>query len=846
MARGVVYESYTSGYVTEIEDVDGNKITFSYTSGDLTSITDTIGRTISFTYSSGRLWKISYDSCEIEYSYDADGCLVWMEDFLNRRTSYYYNTGYNNWLLSKITYPTTGYTTYTYNRFSDSDYYKYYVTDQRVYETSQICLLNFSYIGSFSAITSCTTAVKNESDTTQGSYEFTVSDALITQQVAKNASSTAIKKTIFSYSSNKEITQQSVYNDGSTLSFTVYYTYDNWGNLIYLKNAEGHEQFFSYANTSTSGYFMDNTGAVIKQFTNAFSNSSVPSSVHTILLGKAEKQDATYMREVYFTYDAEAHPTQYKNSFGNATSYQTYSGTFNEQTGNTSFSVDLTGHTVSGNAILEISGLASDSTYQETHQYTPPYGSGCKNANWSLCSWSNNKYKTKYSYMCGKFPEVDIYEGWAYIGPFTHYPGTVGYQSYSTNPSCGQQTYNFSVTTNWKAYPVQVQYKINNDTWTTVASNLSNGTAKITVPITVGSHTLYFSESSAKNTKFSWSLYVPVDNSPDTYTTSMQYDGYGNVTSVTDAKSNTLSLTYSATYSYAYLTEISATVGSDIIATRAIYDADRGWITSIQEPKGVDAGSGYDYFFTYDILGRMTKKEFPLLSGQQQRSYLEIIYNDSNRTMTIIDPLQHYMMQYYDKLGRITSTKWYNGTYGSGTLFATTTITYHYDGLIASLTDPGSDTTSYTYDFLGRSTQITLPDSSTVSYLYDDTNNKVTFTNGRNYERIYWYDWLSRLEKVEEEYNTDAFTSTTYTYDNMNHLLSFTDPENHATSYIYASAFGLTRTTYPDSEYETYAYDNIGNITSFTDCKGNTTSYTYDDLYRLIEIEYADQSTVSY
>jgi len=846
MASGVTYEFNTSGYVTEIEDLDGNSITFSYTSGDLTSITDTIGRTISLTYSSGRLWKISYDSCEIEYSYDGNGCLVWMEDFLNRRTSYYYNTGYNNWLLSKITYPTSGYTTYTYNRFSDSDYYKYYVTDQRVYETNQVRHNVYSYSGSFSAITGSTVTVKNESDATQGSHEFTVSDGLITQQVVKNAASTTIKKSTFSYNGKKEITQQSVYNDGSTLSYTVYYAYDDWGNCIYAKNAEGHEQFFSYSNTSTSGFYVDNTGTIIKQFTNAFSNSSVPSSVHTVLLGKAEKQDATNMREIYFTYDSKAHPTQYKNSFGNATSYQTYSGTFNEQTGNTSFSVDLTGYTVAGNAILEISGLASDSIYQETHQYTPSYGSGCRNANWSLCSWSNNKYKTKYTYLCGVYPECDTYQGWAYIGLFTHYPGTLGYQSYSTNPSCGQQSYNFSVTTNWKAYPMQVQYKINSDSWTTVTDSLSNGTAKITVPISDGSHTLYFSESSVKNTKFSWYLYVPVDNTPDTYTTSMQYDSYGNVTSVTDAESNTISFSYSSTYSYAYLTEISTTVNSDTITQKAAYDSDRGWITSIQEPKGVDVGSGYDYLFTYDVLGRVTKKEFPLLSGQQQRSYLEAIYDDTNRTATIIDPLRHYMMQQYDKLGRTTSTKWYTGTYGSGTLYATASTSYRYDGLTASVTDPGNDITSYTYDSLGRPTQITLPDSSSVSYAYDDTNNKVTFTNGRSYERIFWYDWLSQLEKVEEEYVADTFASTTYTYDEIGYLLSFTDPENHTTSYTYASSFGLTKTTYPDSEYETYTYDNVGNIASFTDCKGNTTSYTYDGIYRLTEIEYADQSTVSY
>jgi RHS repeat-associated protein len=846
MASGVVYEFNTSGFLTEIEDLDGNSITFSYTSGKLTSITDTIGRTVSLSYTGDNLWKISYNNCEIEYSYDGNGCLVWMEDFLNRRTSYYYNSGYNNWLLSKVSYPTGGYTTYVYDRFSDSDYYKYYVEEERVYETNMVRHYSYSYTGSFAGITSSTITIKNESDVTQGSYYCVTSDGLVTERIVKNSGGTPVKKSAFSYNSNNELTSQSIYNDGSNLSYTVYYAYDDWGNCIYVKNGEGHEQFFSYSNTSTSGFFVDNTGTVIRKFTNAFANSSVPSTVHTVLLGTAEKQDATYMKETYITYDAEGHPTQFKNVFGNETSYQTYSGTFNEQTGDTSFSVDLTGHTVAGNAILEISGLASDSTYQETHQYTPSYGSGCRNATWTSCSWSNNKYKTCYTYLCGVYPECDIYQGWAYIGPFTHYPGTLGYQSYSTNPSCGEQAYNFSVTTNWKAYPVQVQYKIDSDTWTTVTDSLSNGTAQITAPISDGSHTLYFSESSAKNTKFSWTLWVPVDNTPNTYTTSMQYDTYGNVTSVTDAESNTTSMTYSATYSYAYLTEVSRTVGNDTITTRTTYDSNRGWVTSTQQPKGVDAGSGYDVLYTYDAVGRVTKKEFPLLAGQQNRSYIEFVYDDTNRTVTVIDPLRHYVVQQNDKLGRTTSTKWYTGTYGSGTLYATASNSYRYDGLTATVTDPGNDTISYTYDFLGRPTQITLPDSSTVSYSYDDTNNKVTFTNGRSYERIYWHDWLSRLKKVEEEYATDTFTTTTYTYDEIGNLLSFTDPENHTTSYTYASLFGLTRTTYPDSEYETYTYDNVGNITSFTDCKGNTTSYTYDDLYRLTEIEYEDESTISY
>ncbi|MBU7038656.1 MAG: hypothetical protein HXS52_12060 [Theionarchaea archaeon] len=848
MAGGTVYEFDTSGKLTQIQDIDENSIDFTYESGTLTTITDTIGRTVSLSHSGGRLWKITYNSAELEYSYDGNGCLQWMDDFLNRRTSYYYNSGYNYWLLSKIEYATTGYTTYTYDRFSDSDYYKYYVTDQRVYETNQVRHTAFSYTGTFQAITSSAATIKNESDVAKGSYHFTInSSGLVTEQTTKNASATPIRKYTYTYNSQKAVTQLNVYNDGSTLSYTTYCAYDNWGNITYTKDAGGHEKFFSYANTSDAGFFMDNTGTIEQTFTNKFSNSTVPSSVHTALIGMAEKQDDTYVREVYVTYDGEAHPTESDSLFGDYTSYETFSGTFNENTSSTSFSVDLTGYTVAGNAVLQITGLASDPTYSEVHSYTPDYGMDCTNATWTLCSWQSSNYKTYYTYSCGVFPDVDIYQDWAYIGPFTHYPNTLGYQSCTTNPSCNQQSHGFTVTAYWKAYPAQVQYDVNGSAWKPVSTNLANTTAQVAVTsLTNGENTLYFTESSAPNTKFSWTLYVPVDNSPDTYTTSMQYDTYGNVTSVTDAESNTLSLTYSATYSYAYLTEISATVGQDTIATKATYDSYRGWITSIQEPRGVDAESGYDYLYTYDLLGRVTKKEFPLLSGQAQRSYLEAVYDDTNRTITIIDQLRHYVTYYYDRVGRLTDVKWYTGVYGSGTLYATASRTHQYNDLIASVTDPGNDSYTYTYDFLGRCTQIQCPDSSSVYYSFDDTNNKVTFTNGRGYDRIYWYDWLNRLEEVEEEYAADSFAATTYQYDEVGHLLSFTDAENHTTTYTYTSLLGLTRTTYPDSDYEEYEYGNVGNIASFTDCNGNETAYTYDSIYRMTQIEYQDQSTVSF
>ncbi|MGC1120082.1 MAG: RHS repeat-associated core domain-containing protein [Candidatus Methanofastidiosia archaeon] len=844
---GTVYQFSAAGKVKSITDLDQNTITFSYTDGVLTSITDTIGRTVSFSYSGGRLWKVSYNGNELEYSYDIYGCLVWMEDFLNRRTSYYYNTGYNYWLLSKIEYLTGAYSTYTYNRFSDGSYYRYYVTNQRVYETAQVRHFAYSYTGSFEEITASAVTVKNEADTIQGFYDFTINDNVMTERVVKNAAGTPIRKVTCVYNSRDEIIEANIYNDGYNLSYTMYCNYDNWGNLIYFKDADGHERFFSYSNTSTSGFFMDTTGSVIRTFTNDFSNSTVPSSVHTVLLGAAEKQDATYVREVYLTYNGEGHATESSTSFGNYTGYLTFSGTFNEYTGDTSFPIDLTGHAVAGNAILEISGLPSDPVYQESHS-GPCQGQcplGCKAVSGS---WGSGSYVLDY--QCCRFDPTLPGESCTgsytqFVGPFTHRPGTLGYVNYYTNPGMGEKFTIFTITTRWRAYPTQVQYNLDQSSWKTITANLQNSKGFITVPLTDGTYTLYFSESSSCQTTFSWNLYVPVDNSPSEYVTTMQYDVYGNVISVTDPELHTVSMSYSPEYGHAYRTEISTSIDSETLTTRATYDYYRGWITSTQKPKGVDAGSGYDTVYTHDVLGRVIKKEFPLLSGQIERSAVQAVYDCENRTVTIIDVLGHYTVQRFDRLGRLTRIDVYSGSYPSGILYASKTYSYRYDDSVSQVTDFGNHTTSYTYDFLGRYTQIVLPGTS-VFYSYDDTNNKIVYTDGRGYDKTCWFSWSGELTEVEEEYAVNEFAVTTYLYDESGNLLSFTDPENQTTSYEYQSLVGLTRVVYPDSTYEQYTYDNIGNVVSYTDPEGNTTQFEYDNLYRLSQIVYEDQSTVSY
>lgn len=845
-ANGTVCEFDTTGKITHMRDLDQNTITFNYTSGTLTSITDTIGRTATLSYSGGYLSAISYNGTVIEYGINGYGNLVWVDDVLDRRTTYSYDSGWTEWfyygsgyalkenlyLLTQIGYPTGGYSQYEYDRFSYNDlyggsscldYYKYFATDQRVYETTQARHNVYSFYGNFDIISDCDVTTKDEYDITQGLYDFSLdtSSGLVVQMALENASQATIRKYAFTYSSQKQLKEVEVYNDGATLSYVKYYAYDDWGNLIYSKDPEGHEEFFSYAHTSTSGFFVNYSGTVVQTFTNAFSNDPVPDSVHTVLIGMAEKQDGTHVRETYFEYDSEAHPTQEKSSFGAYTTWLTVSGTFNEKTGSTSFPVDLTGHTVVGNAVLRIAGLPSDDTYTETHSVQ------C-NTNPSVqCTWNGGYWLGKYYsvlWMFCSFP-LDCDSGRVSIGPFVHYPGTFGYQSYTTNPSLGGKSNSFAVTTYWKAYPAEVQYNLDGSDWTTVTTNLRNSAAQVAVPITDGTHTLNFTESSSLKTKFSWTLYVPVDTTPETYITTTAYDAYGNVESVTDPGGHTTTFGYSADYGHAYLTSITNALGHTASAT---YDSSTGRILSSTDPKGNTVA------FEYDLMGRITKRIHADLSE------VEAVYDDSNLIVTIFDELDHYTKTRYDKIGRLVQTDYYL----NDTLYATEVFTYNYLDKHVSYTDPLLQTYYNEYDFLGRTVKTTKPDSTFTTTQYDDTNNVKTVLDENEHKKQYKYDWMGRLLWVREFIDETTYYLTESTYNETGNITSITDANGTTTSCEYDALFGMTRTLYPDSTTEIFAYDVVGNFTSYTDANGNTTSYQYNAVSQLISVEFSDESSV--
>jgi RHS repeat-associated protein len=753
------------------------------------------------------------------------GWMTFLDDFLDRRTNYSYNTGYTDWLLSEIGYPAGGYTTYAYNRYADNDYYHYYVTHQRVVDVNLVRHNVFCYTGSFGEITSSSMTSCNEFDQAKSLYTIDFTNGLVRWMTIADAQNNEISKMYLEYNSEKEIVRKDVYAGGSqTVSYSEYYQYDSWGNVIYMKDAGGHEVFYSYAHTDTTGYFVDYNGNIVKEVTNVFIESSVPPDVHTVMVGAAERQGNGNMVEVYHGYTGPD-LDESRRVYAPQTTWLTFSGTFNEYTGDTSFLIDLTGHTVVGDSVLQITGLPSSVTYQESHSYTPGYGTGCKNATWSYCSWSGKYYSTYYTYMCGRYPDITTYEGWASLGPFTHYPGTLGYQSFSTSP-CNQQAHTFTVTTNWKAYPKKVDYTIDTAP-KTITTTLENTTKRTAFPLSDGVHMLSFSESSSRQTRFSWELHVPVDTISDVYTTTYTYDQYGNVTAVTNPQGHTTTYEYSPDYYCAYVTSKTDIVSGQEITVSAAYDFYLGTITS----KTCACGSVTDY--EYDVLGRLTKIIHPLVMGDETRADYEIVYDDITNTVTLYNENDEKTVRYYDGLNRMVKEEKYTDI-----LWAQTTYEYNYSDKPKQITDPLSRIYQYEYDAVGRAAKFINPDQTYKTLQYDDLNSIVTLTDENQHTKEYTFDWIGNLTSVTEHNN---FTyETQYQYDELGNLTQMINAEQQAFTYEYNSFFGITKAVYPDGTEQHFSYDAGGNLTQRIDQNGTTINYTYDAVSRLTDINYQD------
>jgi len=252
-----------------ISDSTGNStITFYYNNGRISCISDTTQRAFSFVYSGGLLQSVAQanGSCtnlgsniRVVYYGNNGQSLTSMTDPANRITRYSYNATANSsiapWLLARVTYPTNGYSNYTYATSTmGTTAVSYRVNKQYVGVLTAPRIREFDYKyqnGAGDQVNNSTVTTYNQTAIVSfNSYSFAFSGIVWN---ISDPSHKFVRGEVQRFGVHGEIPREAILVS-PTQSITNYKRYDLWGNLIYSRNAinetvnQYHESFNAYYN----------------------------------------------------------------------------------------------------------------------------------------------------------------------------------------------------------------------------------------------------------------------------------------------------------------------------------------------------------------------------------------------------------------------------------------------------------------------------------------------------------------------------------------------------------------------------------------------------------------------
>ncbi|WYJ98829.1 hypothetical protein DOK67_0003158 [Enterococcus sp. DIV0212c] len=312
-----------------------------------------------------------------------------------------------------------------------------------------------------------------------------------------------------------------------------------------------------------------------------------------------------------------------------------------------------------------------------------------------------------------------------------------------------------------------------------------------------------------------------------------KFDKEGRVIEQTDAKNNTVIITYEKNKT----TTIDGNGNKEI----TIYN-DHFQPTKIEYADGKSETKRYNDRYqlieeidragnktTYenDASGNVTKTIFP--DGSTEIS----LYNVSNQLTEQTDRLGQKTSYHYNEQGKLLQTTRPDGK----------TITYSYDGQgkVTSKTDADGATENYTYQ-AGNLTSISDAHGAKSGYEYDAkgliTKETDAAGNAKTFKRN------KRGELIEEtDFNGNK---KTYSYSAEGYLLSETDFNGNQTSFTYDKLGRKTAEVNPAGGKKTFEYDANGNITKETDYLGNAKTFIYNELNQVIEEKTAAGSITRY
>ncbi len=327
--------------------------------------------------------------------------------------------------------------------------------------------------------------------------------------------------------------------------------------------------------------------------------------------------------------------------------------------------------------------------------------------------------------------------------------------------------------------------------------------------------------------------YVLINGAPTqrTYTTSYQYNSFGQLTLIDGPRTDVSDITTLEYYANSpgegnNRGQLKAIVNALNQRTEfSEYDAN-GNVGKIKDPNNVETQ------YTYDERNRV--KTITNLSTTAQTQYF---YDIRGNLDHVILPEGNQIIFSYNLANKLTEIRDNLGN----------KIQYQYDvegnRSREEIKDPQDTLKKYldiTYDAYNHLKRIINPDASYTEYDYDGRGNRTSAKDPKNYTTTFTYDPLSRMKDMTQPLQPNIVTH--YGYDTQDNQASITDPNANITQY-YNDDFGRKdQTISPDTGTTKYQYDPAGNLIQKVDANGTIVNYTYDALNRLTAIQFPSDS----
>ncbi|MEJ7623364.1 MAG: RHS repeat-associated core domain-containing protein [Pyrinomonadaceae bacterium] len=342
--------------------------------------------------------------------------------------------------------------------------------------------------------------------------------------------------------------------------------------------------------------------------------------------------------------------------------------------------------------------------------------------------------------------------------------------------------------------------------------------------------------------------------------TTLNYNGSGILTSVTDAVGRILTLTYETNGAVSQISDALGTIadyeyypGTSLLKTVTYPDGSKhkfeytdiviGGATKTFLTTARDALDNILETHAYDSAGRATTSA---VAGGVESYTLD--YTNANALLpytTVTDGLGRVSKYYFDRSkGRsvVTKTEGLCGCGGSGS----EVTTFQYDARLnlVKTTDALLNETTYTYNNTGD--PLTITDVlGTQSFTYNSFGEVLTHADRMGGGITNSYSGSGNLLTISDAPPQSTGNTTTFAYTAVGRLSSITDARDKTTGFAYDSQGRMTKVTDANSKETTFAYNARAQVTSVTNALSQTTSFQYDANNRLKKITYPDTNAVN-